>query len=107
MSVLNREEAFQALETVRETLHARIQPSLPSKGRKYLRYVVDEQINAARLHLTALYDHGLAVGPRFTAVESDSSHPKYAFWLEGVRRHIQQCESSLGAASSGGGLAPG
>jgi hypothetical protein len=92
---------------MRDTLHARIQPGLPGKGRKYLRYVVDEQINAARLHLTALYDHGLAVGPRFTAVESGSPHPKYAFWLEGIRRHIQQCESSLGSASGGGGQAAG
>lgn len=95
------------METMRDTLHARIQPGLPGKGRKYLRDVVDEQMNAARLHLTALYDHGLAVGPRFTAVESGASHPKYMFWLEGILRHIQLCESSLGAAPGGGGQAAG
>lgn len=102
MSALTREEALAALETMRQSLHARVPPDLPGKGRKYLHYVVDEQINAARLHLTALYDHDLAVGPGLTALPGAAAHPKYSFWLEGIRRHIAQCEASLGTARSPG-----
>lgn len=106
MSALTREEALAALETIRKSLHARVPSDLPAKGRKYLHYVVDEQINAARLHLAALYQHGLAVGPGLTALPSAGPHPKYAFWLEGIHRHIQHCEASLGTGLAGNAAAP-
>lgn len=101
MSALTREEALAALESIRESLHARVPTDLPAKGRRYLHYVVDEQINAARLHLTALYQHGLAVGPGLTGLPTAEPHPKYAFWLEGIHRHIQHCEASLGTGRPG------
>lgn len=105
MSALNREEAFQALESVRTALHARISPSMPAKGRRYLGYVVDEQMDAARLHLAAIYEHGLAVGPDFAPVKAGEATPKYAFWLEGLRRHIESCEVSLGTPPGSRGAA--
>lgn len=98
MAVLTRDQALTELDALRERLHARVRPDLPGKGRKYLHYVVDEQINAARLHLNALYDHGLALAPGLTALPGSAAHPKYAFWVEGIRRHIEHCEASLGAA---------
>jgi hypothetical protein len=96
MAPLKRDEAFEALEQLRSSLQARIPPTLPAKGRKYLGYVVEEQMAAARLHLEAIYESDLAVGPDFAEVPRCLSHPKYAFWLAGVRRHIQHCEASLG-----------
>lgn len=102
MSVLSRHEALAELETIRETLRAQVRPDLPSKGRKYLLYVVEEQLDAARLHLEALYDHGLVVGPGLTALPEAEAHPQYAFWIAGIRRHIEQCEASLGVTRASG-----
>ncbi len=59
---------------------------------------MDEQINAARLHLNALYDHGLALGPGLAALPAAAAHPKYAFWVGGIRRHLEHCKASLGTA---------
>lgn len=102
MSALSHDEALAVLEAVREALHARVRADLPAKGRKYLHYVVDEQIHAARLHLNAIYQHGQAVGPALTALPVAAAHPKYAFWLEGIHRHIRHCEASLGVTSPAG-----
>jgi hypothetical protein len=96
MATLKREDALQALEQRRTQLLARIPPTLPAKGRKYLGYVVEEQIAAARLHLAAIYEVGLAVGEDFSAVKASSAPAKYAFWLAGIQRHLQHCDASLG-----------
>jgi len=105
VAALTRDQALAELDARRERLHARVRPDLPGKGRRYLHYVVDEQINAARLHLNALYDHGLALGPGLTALPGAAAHPKYAFWVEGIRRHLEHCEASLGTAD--GATSPG
>ncbi len=100
VTTLTREAALAELERKRRHLLARIPPGLPAKGRKYPGYVVDEQIQAAGLHLRAIYDNGLAVGPGFSALEPAVAHPKYSFWLEGIRRHLEQCEATLGLAQN-------
>ncbi len=63
--------------------------------KRYLGAVVEEGVEAARKHLQALYESQLEVGPDFCALEPHRNHPKYAFWLEGIRRHLQECENVL------------
>ena len=63
--------------------------------KRYLSEVVVEGVEAARKHLRALYESHLEVGPDFSALEPYMNHPKYVFWLEGIRRHLQECESIL------------
>lgn len=93
---MNRDDAFRALGVFEAQLRARIPTDAPAKGRRYLGYVIDEQMAAARIHLTALYNSGLEIGPDFTELPACAAHPKYAFWCAGIRRHIQICEASLG-----------
>ena len=61
----------------------------------YLKNVVEEQVGAAQKHLQAIYAAGLEVGPDFTALKQYEAHPKYAFWLDGIRRHLKLCEAAL------------
>jgi hypothetical protein len=68
---------------------------------RYLGEVVEEGVEAARKHLQALYESHLEVGPDFSALEPHVNHSKYAFWLEGIRRHLQQCESVLAEQPEG------
>ena len=96
MPAMNRDDAFRALGVFEAQLRARIPTDAPAKGRRYLGYVIDEQMAAARIHLTALYNSGLEIGPDFTELPACAAHPKYAFWCAGIRRHIQICEASLG-----------
>lgn len=92
---MNQADALEALEQLRRSLLEGIAGDLPAKGKRYLGYLIEEQIGAARLHLKALYEAGLEVGPGFTGVAACQGHPKYAFWTEGIRRHIALCETSL------------
>jgi hypothetical protein len=89
------EQAMQALEDRKRQFQSRI-PARASKMRtRYLREMAEEQVEAARKHLRAIYESHLEVGPDFTALAEHMNHPKYAFWLEGIRRHLQECEAVL------------
>lgn len=94
-SDMNLEQALQALE-VRET---QFQSRIPVQGstmrRRYLKGMVEEEVEAARKHLQAVYESHLEVGPNFTALPEYANNPKYAFWLEGINRHLGECEASL------------
>jgi hypothetical protein len=61
----------------------------------YLKYAVEEQVEAARKHLQALYAAGFELDAGLTAVAEAKANPKYVFWLEGIRRHLEICESIL------------
>jgi hypothetical protein len=99
---MNQEAAFAALEEQRKKFLARIPANAPLLRTRYLGNVVEDEIKAARIHLQALFASGLEVGPGFAAHEAHVSHPKYAFWIEGVRRHLQSCEALLAEQPTGG-----
>ena len=92
---MNREDAFRALAEREQKFRSKIPANTPMLRSRYLGYVVDEQVEAARKHLQALYDSKLEVGRDFAALAEYAAHPKYAFWLEGVRRHLQRCDDIL------------
>jgi len=104
---MNLEQALQALEVRKTQLQSRIPAHAPAIRTRYLKEVVEEEVEAARKHLEAVYRSQLEVGPDLTALDEHRNHPKYAFWLEGIRRHLGECESILaeqpdGRASVGG-----
>jgi hypothetical protein len=92
---MNRDEAFHALAQVEQQMYARIPADAPSWGRRHLRHVIQEHVDAARLHLTLIYDNGCALGPGFTPLGAQATYPKYAFWAEGVQRHLEICAASF------------
>jgi len=92
---MNKEAAFRALAEQEKQFRSKIPANASMLRGRYLGYVVDEQVEAARKHLQALYDSHLEVGRDFGAVAECAAHPKYAFWLEGVRRHLQRCDDIL------------
>jgi len=70
---------------------------------RYLREMVKEQVEAARKHLQAIYESQLEVGPDFSALAAHRNHLKYSFWLEGIRRHLQECDAMLAEQPDGKG----
>lgn len=92
---MNREEALRALAKVEQQLCARIPSDAPSWGRRHLRHVIEEHVGAARFHVALIYDAGCALGDDLTPLSVHDGHPKYAFWAEGVRRHLEICAASL------------
>ena len=92
---MNKDDAFQALEEQKRKLHAQIPPDAPALRRRYLVNTVEDEVSAALSHLRALYESKLEVGTDFAALGQHASHPKYAFWLEGIHRHLQRCEARL------------
>ena len=88
-------EAREALAQFNLRCAAKIPDDLPAKGKRHLGYIIEEHVQSAQMHLSALYDSGLEAGPEFTALAEHAGHPKYHFWLEGLRRHLQICEESL------------
>ena len=102
---MNRDEAFQALAQVEQQMHAKIPAEAPSWGKRHLKHVIEEHVGAARLHLTLIYDHGCTLGAGFTPLPAHAAYPKYAFWAEGVQRHLEICATSIdGGPSEDGGL---
>lgn len=92
---MNKEAAFHALDEEKKRLDARI-PMTASKMRaRHLRYMVEEEVEAARKHLQAVYEAGFELGPGLSPMDASSTNPKYTFWLEGIRRHLQTCEAFL------------
>lgn len=86
---------MQALEVRKTQLQSRIPAHAPAIRTRYLKEMVEEEVEAARKHLEAVYRSQLEVGPNLTALEEHRNHPKYAFWLDGIRRHLGECESIL------------
>jgi hypothetical protein len=92
---MNKEAAYQALEEEKKRLEASIPTTASRLRSRHLKYVVEEAVEAARKHIQAVYDAGFELGPGLAEVEESRANPKYAFWLEGIRRHLQTCESFL------------
>lgn len=92
---MNRDEALQSLAQIEQQLHARIPADAPSWGKRHLKHVIEDHVGAARLHITLIYDGGCSLDAGFTPVSEHAGHPKYAFWAEGVRRHLEMCAASL------------
>jgi len=63
--------------------------------KRFLNGLVEDEVEAARKHLQAVYESGLEVGPNLTALPEHVKNSKYAFWLEGIRRHLGGCEAIL------------
>jgi hypothetical protein len=92
---MNLEQALQALEVRKTKFKSRIPAQVSTMRTRYLKGVVEEQVEAARKHLQAVYESHLEAGPNFTALPKYVNNPKYAFWLEGIRRHLSECEATL------------
>ena len=92
---MNQDDAFRALEEQKRKFRAQIPSDAPALRRRYLGNVVEEEVGAAHSHLQALYQSNLEVGHEFAALPEHAAHPKYAFWLEGIHRHLQRCEARL------------
>ena len=92
---MDRDQALRTLAETEQRLRQLIPDEAPSWGRRHLGYVIEEHVGSARLHLGLIYDHGCAVGPGLTPLPEFASHPKYAFWAEGVHRHLEICESTI------------
>ena len=92
---MNIEQAIQALETQKRQFQSKIPAGASAMRTRYLAEMVDEEVEAARKHLQAVYESHLEVGPDFTALAEHANHPKYAFWLAGIQRHLRECETIL------------
>jgi hypothetical protein len=100
---MNLEQALQALEIRKTQLQSRIPAQVSSMRTRYLKGVVEEEVEAARKHLQAVYRSQLEVGPNLTALAGHMNDPKYAFWLEGICRHLGECEAILAEQPDGQG----
>ncbi len=92
---MNKAAALEALAEEKKRLEARIPKTDSQMRARHLHYVVEEEVEAAGKHLQAIYEAGFELGPGLSAVEESKDNPKYAFWLEGIRRHLQMCEKFL------------
>lgn len=95
LPAMNRDEATQALAQAEQQMYAKIPAEAPSWGKRHLRYVIEEHLGAARLHVALIYDQGCALGPGLVPLPEYATHPKYGFWAEGVQRHLEICASSI------------
>jgi hypothetical protein len=92
---MNKAEAFQALEQKKQQFLSRIPPSAPTMRSRYLKNQLADTVSAAAKHLEAIYASGFEVGADFAPLEKFAPDSKYAFWLEGIRRHLQNGEVLL------------
>lgn len=88
----------------KQELLSRIPADAPGSAKRYHHYAIEQEVEAAQLHLRALYEAGLQVGAGLGPLPQHANDPKYAFWLEGIRRHLQRCAEALGAQGAGAGL---
>lgn len=86
---------MQALGDRKRQLQSRIPAQALTMRKRQLKEMVAEEVQAAQAHLEAIYRSGLEVGPNLAALEVHAHHPKYAFWLEGIHRHLGECEAIL------------
>jgi hypothetical protein len=92
---MNLEQALQALAEREKKFLSRIPAQASAMRKRYLREMVEEEVDAARTHLRALYQSRLEVGPELGALDTHRNHTKYAFWMEGIHRHLAECEAIL------------
>ena len=92
---MNLEQALQALEDRKTKFQSRIPAQASPMRKRYLMEMVEDEVDAAQKHLRALYQSRLEVGPDLAALDAHRAHPKYAFWLEGIHRHLGECEAIL------------
>ena len=92
---MNLEQALQALEDRKTKFQSKIPAQASPMRKRYLMEMVEDEVDAAQKHLQALYQSRLEVGPDFAALDAHRNHPKYAFWLEGIHRHLGECEAIL------------
>ena len=92
---MNVGQAQEELETRRAQFLSRIPAHAPRMRERYLREMVEEQIEAARKHLLAIYQNQLEVGSKLTPLPEHAEHPKYSFWIAGIARHLQECDAIL------------
>ena len=92
---MNLEQALQALEDRKTKFQSRIPAQASPMRKRYLMEMVEDEVDAAQKHLQALYKSRLEVGPDLAALDAHRNHPKYAFWLEGIQRHLGECEAIL------------
>ena len=92
---MNLEQALQALEVRKTQLQSRIPAQISTLRTRYLKGVIEEEVEAAQKHIQAVYLGRLEVGPNLAALDKHKNHPKYAFWIEGIRRHLGECEAIL------------
>jgi hypothetical protein len=100
---MNREEALRVLAERKQELLSRIPADAPATAKRYHHYAIEQEVDAAELHLRALYEAGLEVGADLGALPQYAKDPKYAFWVEGIRRHLQRCAEALGAQGAAAG----
>jgi hypothetical protein len=98
---MNFEQALQALEDRKQQLQSRIPARASAMRRRHLNKLVEDEVEAARKHLQAVYRSQLEVGPNLVALNEHLNDPKYAFWLEGIRRHLGECEAILAEQPEG------
>jgi hypothetical protein len=95
LDAMNKDDACHALEERKRDYLARIPASAPTLRARYLRNQIEDAIGGAGKHLTAIYLGGLEVGPGLSALPALAGNPKYGFWMEGIRRHLQSAEAIL------------
>jgi hypothetical protein len=92
---MNRTEAFRSLEDRKRLFLARIPASASRLRARFLKNQLEDAVEAAGRHLQAVYESGLEVGPDFGPLQAVAANPKYAFWLEGIHRHLRNGEAVL------------
>ena len=92
---MNKEQAFRALEIRKTRFLSRIPAHASKMRRRFLEGMVEDVVDAAGKHLQAVYESRLEVGPDFTGLAEHMNNSKYTFWLEGIRRHLQEGETIL------------
>ena len=92
---MNQAEAFRSLEETKRLFLARIPASASRLRASFLKNQLEDTVEAAGRHLHSIYESGFEVGPDFSALPTCEGNPKYAFWLEGIHRHLQNGEAVL------------
>jgi hypothetical protein len=92
---MNQAEAFRSLEEKKQQFLAQIPASAAKLRARYLKNQLEDAVEAAGKHLQAVYESGLEVGPDFGPLQGFAANLKYAFWLEGIHRHLRNCEAVL------------
>ena len=98
---MNLEQALQALEVRKTQLQSRIPAQVSTMRTRYLKGMVEEEVEAVRKHLQAVYLSQLEVGPNLTALDEHITIPNHAFQLQGIRRHLGECEAILAEQPDG------
>jgi hypothetical protein len=92
---MNQAEAFRILDDRKRLFLARIPANASKLRARYLKNQLEDAVQAAGKHLEAVYNSGLEVGPDFGPLPACAANAKYAFWLEGIRRHLLTGEDVL------------